>query len=69
MQKKEQEVYFALQCKHSEDNTFVAKKFFFQEWASKRFFDLHVSCRPGRGQQTSIFLSLAGLDKKILGWA
>ena len=31
MQKKEQEVYFALQCKHSEDNTFVAKKFFFQE--------------------------------------
>ena len=35
MQKKEQEVYFALQGKHSYDKL-------------KNFFDPHISCRPGR---------------------
>ena len=48
IQKKEQEVYFAIQGKHSLDSIFVTKNFFFQVWASKMFFDLHVSCRPGR---------------------
>ena len=24
------------------------KEIFFQEWVSKQFFDLHVSCRVGR---------------------
>ena len=38
MQKKEQEVYFALHCKHSLDNIFLTKKKFFQEWASKKNF-------------------------------
>ena len=33
MQKKEQEVYFAVWGKHSSDNKFVTKKSFFQEWA------------------------------------
>ena len=48
MQMKEQEVYFALQGKHSYGNIFVTKKIFFQEEASTRFFDLHISCIPSR---------------------
>ena len=37
MQKKEQEVYFALQGKHSEDNIFVTKFFFFRNEHQKHF--------------------------------
>ena len=39
-------------------NMFVTKKGF-QEWTSKKIFDLHISCRPVRWRQTNIFLSLA----------
>ena len=46
MQKKEQEVYFALHCKHSSNNIFVTKKYFFRNEHKKIFFDPHVSCRP-----------------------
>ena len=37
MQKKEQEVYFALQGKHSEDNIFVTKFFFSRNEHQKHF--------------------------------
>ena len=46
MQKNEQEVYLALQGKHSLENIIVTKHKI-QEWASKKIFDLQVSCRPG----------------------
>ena len=59
MQKKEQEVYFALHCKHSLDNIFVTKKKFFQEWASKKkFFTRTFLVDPVGWRQVNLFLSL-----------
>ena len=54
MQKKEEEVYFALHCKHSLDNIFLTDKIFFQEWASKKnFFTRTFLVEPvGDGERT-----------------
>ena len=38
MQKKQQKVYFALQGKHSWDNIFVTKKYFFRNEHKKIFW-------------------------------
>ena len=50
MQKKEQDVYFFSRVIIAKI-IFVTKNIIFQEWASKKIFDLHVSCRLGRVMQ------------------
>ena len=59
MQKKEQEVYFALQGKHSLDNTFVIKKSFFRNEYQKNFLTRTFFVDSAEWRQANIFLSLA----------
>ena len=58
MQKEEKEFYFTLQGKHSWDNIFVTKNFFFNNEHQKNCLTRIFLVDPVGWQQTKIFLSL-----------